>query len=619
MKFINMKTIMKKEDDKPNMKTDKYFVYARKSSETEDRQVLSIDSQIKELAELAKKLNVEIINPPYKESQSAKSPGRPKFTEMVQRILNGEAKGIICWKLDRLARNPIDGGSIIWAIKQNGIEIITPAQTFNQQNENSILMYIEFGMAQKFVDDLSKSVRRGLKTKAEQGWLPNGAKAGYMNDKAADKGNKRLFPDPERFPLIRKAWDLMLTGTYNPMQVLRKLNDEWGYRTPQHKKIGGKPMTRSQIYKTLCDPFYYGPFEFPENSGNWYKGKHEKMVTKEEFDRVQVYLGIKGRPRPKTHTFTYTGLLRCGECGSMITAEEKHQIICSACKYKFASSDKTACPRCQTLITDMESPTRLHYIYYHCTKRKVKECSQKGVEVKEFEKQFDTLLSEIQISEDFKNWAIKHLNEMSDIETEDRNAIIKSQQSAYDDCVKRIDNLVKLKISPQNSDQEMLTDDEFKEQKNALIKEKTSLFEKLESADSRINQWIELTEKTFNFACYAKHWFEKGDIETKKQILLGIGSNLILQDKIVRVDLQKPLQFIKMAKDEVREISPMFEPEKEGYTSAQLGSMYTQNLSLLPRVDSNHGHPPYKCPQLSKRLGLSHLLRLISSKKESGV
>lgn len=98
-----------------------------------------------------------------------------------------------------LARNPIDGGSVIWAIKQNGIEIITPSQTFNQQNENSILMYLEFGMAQKFVDDLSKNVKRGLKTKAEKGWLPNGAKAGYMNDKTADKGNKRLFPDPIDF------------------------------------------------------------------------------------------------------------------------------------------------------------------------------------------------------------------------------------------------------------------------------------------------------------------------------------------------------------------------------------------------------------------------------------
>src|SRR3990167_7365599 len=106
----------------------KYFIYARKSSESEDRQVLSNPSQIAELKELAKKLNLDVIESPYKEAQSAKEPGRPMFNELMRRVLAGEAQGIICWKLDRLARNPIDGGSVIWAIKQNGIEIVTPSQ-----------------------------------------------------------------------------------------------------------------------------------------------------------------------------------------------------------------------------------------------------------------------------------------------------------------------------------------------------------------------------------------------------------------------------------------------------------------------------------------------------------
>jgi DNA invertase Pin-like site-specific DNA recombinase len=568
-----------KNDNQELANMDKYFVYCRKSSEAEDRQVLSIDSQTKELRELAAKLKIEIINPLYKESRSAKSPGRPEFTKMMERLIKGEAKGIICWKLDRLARNPIDGGSVIWAIKQNGIEIVTPAQTFNQQNENSILMYIEFGMAQKFVDDLSKNVKRGLKTKAEKGWLPSGAKAGYKNDKTADKGNKKLYPDPKRFALIRKAWDLMLTGTHSPMKVLRILNNKWSYRTPKHKKIGGKPMSRSQIYKTFTDPFYYGEFEY---QGIWYEGKHKKMITREEYDRVQLILGKKGHPRPKRHDFTFTGLLRCGECDASITAEEKHQIICSSCKHKFSSVNKTTCPHCQTLILDMEKPTRLHYVYYHCTKRKKKTCTQKSIRLEDFEAQFDNLLERVQISETFKSWAIKHLNELSDIEIEDRNAIIKSQQSAYDDCVKRIDNLVKLKISPQNTDGELLSDKEFKEQKDALMKEKNGLMSKLKGTDGRINRWIELTEQTFEFACYARHWFAAGDKETKKQILLGIGSNLELKDGIVQVELQKPLQFIEMAKNEVAEISPAFEPEKNGYTTDKLEAFYSQNSTLLP-------------------------------------
>src|SRR3989304_842315 len=104
-------------------------------------------------------------------------------------------------------------------------------------------------------------------------------------------------------------------------------------------------MCRSQIYRVFTDPFYYGYFQYPEGSGIWHKGKHKPMVEKEEFDRVQMILGRKGSPRPRTHEFAYTGAIRCGECQAMVTAEEKWQIICSNCRIKFASLNKEACPK----------------------------------------------------------------------------------------------------------------------------------------------------------------------------------------------------------------------------------------------------------------------------------
>ena len=79
-----------------------------------------------------------------------------------------------------MARNPIDGGSIIWAMKQNDLEIITLSQTYSYKEDNLILMYIEFGMAQKYIDDLSRSVKTGLRTKAEKGWLPGVAQVTLM-------------------------------------------------------------------------------------------------------------------------------------------------------------------------------------------------------------------------------------------------------------------------------------------------------------------------------------------------------------------------------------------------------------------------------------------------------
>ncbi|MCL4366710.1 recombinase family protein [Patescibacteria group bacterium] len=561
---------------------NKFFIYCRKSSEQEDRQVLSLPGQARELQEYAKREGLTIVDT-YQESKSAHWAGRIDFNNMLMRIRSGEGNGIIVWDESRIARNALDSGTVIYMIDlQEIVEIRKPGKVYKNTPDDKSWLAMCFMMSKKESDDKGVSVKRGLKTKAEKGYLPSGAKAGYMNDKYAEKGNKTLLVDPVRFPLIKKTWEMFLTGIYSPPQVLNKLNDEWGYRTPQHKRIGGKPMTRSQIYKTLADPFYYGVFEYPEGSGNWYQGKHEPMITKDEFDRAQMLLGKKGRPRPKTHDFTYTGLLTCGECGAMITAEEKYQVICPVCKLKFASLNKDSCPECKTRIEDMIKPTLLHYTYYHCTKRKKKTCSQLGIRLEKMEAQIEGLLSRIQISERFKNWAIKYLNELNVIETEDRDVILKSQQEAYDDVVKRIDNLIKLKISPQNTDGSLLSDDDFKRQKEDLMKEKSTLQEKLGDTDNRINKWVELSEKTFNFACHARYWFANGDTETKKQILMGIGSNLTLKDKTVLVDLEKPLQFIEEAKNEVPEISPMFEPTKKGLTETQLGVLYSQNPTLLP-------------------------------------
>lgn len=566
----------------------KYLIYARKSSESEDRQMLSIDSQIMALRELAQKLNLSIIEPAYEESQSAKEPGRPKFDELMQRVLAGEAQGIICWKLDRLARNPIDGGKVMWAIKQNGIDIVTPSQTFNQLNENTLLMYMEFGVAQKFVDDLSKNVKRGLNTKAEKGWLPSGAKAGYMNDKFAEKGSKTIKVDPDRFPLIRKAWDAMLTGTYSVVEILRLLNNEWGYLTPKHKRIGGKPMSRSQIYKTLTDPFYYGEFEYPTGSGIWRQGKHEPMITRDEFDKVQRLLGKKGRPRPRTRSFDYTGLLECGECHAMITAEEKFQIICSTCKHKFASQNKSACPKCKTLIEEMKNPTLLHYVYYHCTKRKNPNCTQKSIRVEKLDKEMDKTLARLQISERFKDWAIKYLNELNDKESEENVSVLKSLQSTNEDIEIRLNNLLKLKISPQNADGGLLSDEDYRNEKERLTSEKKKISEKLGGNSYQAEHWRETAEKTFDFACHARYWFANGDRQTKREILAGLGSNLELYNRSVRINLEKPLQFIEMAIDEEPTIAEMFEPKESIDNTIQIESLWSQNPSLLPRVDSNH-------------------------------
>jgi len=539
-----------------------YFIYCRKSSEAEDRQVLSIESQTRELEQLAAKLNFSIVEV-LTESKSAKDPGRPVFNEMMQRLYRGEAAGIICWKLDRLARNPVDGGSIIWAIKQHGIKVITPAQSYAHEDDNIILMYIEFGMAQKYVDDLSKNVKRGLKTKIENGWYPGKAPPGYLNNTDKMTGENTLLKDPERFRLIRRMWDLMLTGLYTPPRIQEIADTEWGLRTRITRRSGGKPLVRSAIYKIFTKPFYYGWFEYPHGSGQWYQGKHEPMITEAEYDRVQTLLGRNGNPRPQSHyEFAFKGLIRCGECGLMVTAEEKHQVMCSNCKFKFAYRRWNACPRCETPVDKMTKPLFLHYTYYHCSKSRKPLCSQKCVTGLELEKQISANLALISISKQFKDWAIKYLHEMHAKESTTQITIIETQQKAYRECVQEIDNLVKLKTSPSNADGSRLSDEEYGQRRVKLLKEKAALENILNGAEHRMEQPLKLSEQVFEFACIVQERFAKGDPKTKKEILTTVGSNLTLKDKKLLIEARKPFVILGNTLSPAMPVISPIEPEK---------------------------------------------------------
>jgi DNA invertase Pin-like site-specific DNA recombinase len=517
-----------------------YFIYCRKSSEAEDRQVLSIESQTRELEQIAAKLGLPIVEI-LTESKSAKDPGRSVFNAMMQRLYRGEAVGIICWKLDRLARNPVDGGSIIWAIKQHGIKVMTPAQSYAREDDNIILMYIEFGMAQKYVDDLSKNVKRGLKTKIENGWFPGKAPLGYLNHTDKVTGENTLTKDPERFPLVREMWDLMLTGQYTPPQVLEIASQKWGLRTRVARRQGGRKLARSAIYKIFTKPFYYGSFEYPNGSGQWFSGKHEPMITETEYDRVQMLLGRRGSPRPKSrHQFAYTGLIRCGECGRAVTAEEKHQVICSGCRFKFAHLWRNKCPRCKTPVEEMLQPVFRTYTYYHCSKSREQKCCQKSVSKAELERQVHDALARITISRQFKDWGIKFLHELYELESRSKQEILQSQQQAYNACLGQLEGLVSLKTSPDNRDGSLLSDAEYAARRNRLLKEKLDLETSMQDVELRMKQSLDMSKQVLEFACTVQERFAQGDPGTKKSILTTVSSNLMLKDKKLLIEARKP-------------------------------------------------------------------------------
>lgn len=482
----------------------KYFIYARKSSESEDRQIQSIDDQTNRLKKLARDLDLD-IKQIYTEAKSAKKPdNRPIFDEMLKRIENGEAGGILCWQINRLSRNPIDSGKLSWLLQKGVLKSI---QTMDRQyvpEDNVLLFSVESGVANQYILDLSKNTKRGMLCKLEKGWQTGVAPLGYLNDKE----NKTIIKDPERFNLVRKMWDLMLTGNYTPPKILETANTEWGFRTRKTKRVGGKELSRSGIYKIFTSLFYTGTFE---NKGVQYEGKHDRMVTFEEYDRAQMLLGRKGKPRPISHEFAFTGSIRCSVCGCLYTAETKKKIIKKTGEVK-------------------------EYTYYHCTRRSKKiKCDQrKSIPSDQLEIAIEKEIEKYTILPEFLKWALEGINRKNDTEIEDRTKVYEMQHTNLIETQKELDELTKMRY------RQLIDDETFIREKNTLQNKIAQMKNGLRETETRADSWLELTEKTFNFATYARKAFltaeGKERLELKKEILMALGKTPIIKDNILIIE-----------------------------------------------------------------------------------
>lgn len=484
------------------------------------------------------------------ESHSAKAPGRPVFNQLLDEIEQGKAQGIIVWNPDRMSRNSVDTGRIIYLFDLGKLqELVTPSQVFRNTPNDKFLLSLLCSTAKLDNDNKGINVKRGLKAKAEKGMFPCQALTGYLNNKYMDKGNRNIIPDPDRFDLVGKMFKMILSQKYAPLQVLRIATDDW-----KLKKRDGKKIARSTWYSMLTNAFYSGIFEYPGKSGSWYKGNHQAMITEQEFDTIQAILGNKGKPRPKTHVFAFTGLMRCGECNAGITCEEK--------------------------IKRQKNGNVHRYIYYHCTK-KIKPCSQPYIEEATLSKQILKTIDGIEIPPEFHDWGLRQVKRVNKNEAEFTSSILTTQQKAYKECLEQISELIDMRAAKE------ITSEEFKEKKPKLEKEKTRLKGLLDDVDDRATKWHKKADDLFDFARDAVDKFNNGGIEGKRYVLSRLGSNLILKDKILTTNIEETLIPMKKSAKEVNEIHERLEPVKGLDRTSQLETLYAQSPLLLPREDSD--------------------------------
>ncbi len=322
----------------------KYCLYARKSTESDEQQALSIDSQVKEMTAIAERLNLNVVAV-KRESHSAKESGqRPVFKELLGEISKGVYNGILTWAPDRLSRNAGDLGTVVDLMDQRKlIHIQTYGQTFSNSPNEKFLLMILCSQAKLENDNKSINVKRGLRARVEMGLWPCKPPTGYTKYKRMDQKCESVI-DPDRSPIIKQMFEKIAYDGWSGRKVYQWLKHDIDFKTENniHLSLGN-------LYRIFQNHFYYGRFEFPKESGNWYNGSHKPIITKELFDLVQEKIKSQTlEPRSSQKEFAFTKIMTCGLCGSGITADEK---------FKHQKNGNVN-----------------RYVYYKCTRIKDSDC-----------------------------------------------------------------------------------------------------------------------------------------------------------------------------------------------------------------------------------------------------
>ena len=465
----------------------KYFIYTRKSTDSEERQILSIESQLSELKEFAAKEKLEIVAS-LCEAQTAKEPGRKIFGEMLDRICAGEASGILAWHPDRLAKNSIDGGKIIYLLDTGKIlDLKFPTFWFDSTPQGKFMLSIAFGQSKYYIDNLSENIKRGHRQKLKNGLWPQMAPLGYLNNKET----KQIYLDEGKASLIKKTFEAYASGNHT-LKNLQKIINGLGLRGRRDGLL-----SVSNFQYMLQNPFYYGIIRY---NGEFYNGKHEPIITKKLFDECQEAMKRKSKPQKVDGMkfFLYRGFFHCGECGFTITADRKIK------------------------------PSGKSYTYYYCTKKNPNHICSQNVFTREekISSQVKTEIQKVSLPDDWAKNMLLELDKEKEQAKKESEVFVQNLQNQKAEIEQKIENLLNLYIEGK-----WLTIEEYQAKKQKLLNEKLDTEQKIRDFERMGNNWLEPIREMIFEAKQAKILLSQGDNQQILTFLKNVGSNFILKDK----------------------------------------------------------------------------------------
>ncbi len=470
--------------------------YARKSTEQDDRQILSIDAQLRELTEYAANEQSEIVAS-LREAKTAKEPGRTEFARMLEIVEKGGADGILAWHPDRLARNSVDGGKIIHLLdtgKLKGLKF--PTFWFEPTPQGKFMLNIAFGQSKYYVDNLAENVKRGMREKVRRGEWTWPAPLGYINNRE----KRNIDPDPDKAPIIRKAFELYATGAHTLLSLRNELT-RLGLCTRK-----GKVLPVSNIQKMLRHHVYYGVISM---NGELFPGAFEPIVSKRLFDEAQEMMSFKSRPtRKRKHAFPFTSFLRCACCGCAISAELQ----------------------------------KGHH-YYRCTHKRGLCDQRKYLREEGLLKEVCKIVEKVSLPDE---WAENMLREIDKEKAKGQSghwasaAHLEKERKQVDT---QLDDLLDLRLASA------LTTEEYLAKKNKLVSRRVELDQEIKIAQQNRSHWLEPMREMIIRSREAKKLLTTENYEEFPTFLKTIGTNFVLKGNAVQWEAAKGWRALAQSTD----------------------------------------------------------------------
>ena len=519
---------------KHKIKELKIADYFRKSSRDGEKQVASIPAQIDEANSFRENKKLPNALYSYKEERSAKTAGkRASFTELLGKILLGEINTVLCWQLNRLARNMTEGGLLIDLMSEGKLIIITFADNGEVYDETSDMSVVAqmFGASKQYSMALSRDVKRGQRTKAKSKGLPTGlATIGFKNSKQGEKGERWWLVDEERFWKVKKLLELMLTGRYSIGKLHKHAIEELKLTTTKHKKLGDKPVTREYIGKMLHNSVFAG-FFFVQGERYTLDQNLPRMITESEHIKIKQLLGNRCNGKAQKHEAIYSGFIKADD-NKPLSQDIKFQMWCD-CRHKFAFRDKKNCPKCDKKIDTLENPEYFIQSYYYNNRKKKAGADYKSVRESDVTEKLTTHIDEkIAIPSNLLEWAKKYIYEVVDQEISDnlnKNNDLEKRRLSYEEKKKRA-----TKLFIEGTIQE----DERKIYLNDI---------EIEYADLKENKittvsWTDKLNEIMNITQGISDVFVNGNFEAKRIVLTEIGANIVWNDENLFVSNKKSIE-----------------------------------------------------------------------------